>query len=74
MESELWLGSSPHIVYSPDLNPIEEVFSKVKSFLKANDILCLSTFSPRTLVSMGFHTVTVDDCVGYVTHCGYLYP
>ena len=59
--------------YSPDLNPIEEVFSKVKSFLRANDTVYLSTFSPQTLVSMAFNNVTTEDCIGFATHCGYLY-
>ncbi len=35
--------------YSPDLNPIEEVFSKVKSVLKANDDVYIHTFSPRSI-------------------------
>lgn len=60
--------------YSPDLDPIEEAFSKVKSFLKANDTVYLSTTSARTLVSMAFNTVTPEDCIGFVSHCGYLYP
>lgn len=59
--------------YSPDLNPIEEVFSKVKSFLRANDTVYLSTFSPQTLVSMAFNSITTDDCIGFVTRCGYLH-
>ena len=59
--------------YSPDLDPIEEAFSKVKSFLKANDTVYLSTTSARTLVSMAFNTVIPEDCIGFVSHCGYSY-
>ena len=40
--------------YSPDLNPIEEMFSKVKSYLKANDMLYLATMSPQLFVADGF--------------------
>ena len=34
--------------YSPDLNPIEEVFSKVKSFLRANDTVIIYILSSNT--------------------------
>ena len=44
--------------YSPELNPIEHVFSKVKAFLRANDAVYLSTHSPRTVVLMaGGHRI-----------------
>lgn len=49
--------------YSPDLNPIESVFSKVKSFVKAIDLVF--QFSPYTIVAMA---AIQDDCI----HCGYL--
>ena len=38
--------------YRPDLNPIELVFSKVKSFWKANYLVVQSTSSPHTIVSI----------------------
>lgn len=57
--------------YSPDLNPIEEVFSKVKRYLKANDMLYLATQSPRLFVADAFLTVTHEDCIGYIKHAGY---
>ena len=56
--------------YSPDLNPIEYTFSKVKSFVNAND--SVFQFSPRTIVSMAFNTVTQEDCFNYVQLCGYM--
>ena len=59
--------------YSPGLNPIEEEFSKVKSFLRANETVYLSTFSPQTLVSIAFNSITTDDCTGIATRCGYLH-
>ena len=34
--------------YSPDLNPIEEAFSKVKAYLKDNELVYQSTADPRT--------------------------
>ena len=40
--------------YSPDLNPIEEVFTKVKSYLKAAyDV----TSSPNLMITMVFYSV-----------------
>ena len=57
--------------YSPDFNPIEELFSKVKAFLKANELAYDVTTSPSLLITMGFCTVTTEDCIGYITHAGY---
>ena len=58
--------------YSPELNPIEHVFSKVKAFLKANDTVYLNTRFP-TLVTMAFCTITQHDCINYTRHSGYMY-
>ena len=57
--------------YSPDLNPIELAFSKVKAFLKANDTIFQATRAPRVLVASAFSTITQEDCAGYIHHCGY---
>ena len=59
--------------YSPELNPIENVFSKVKAFLRANDTVYLSTHSPCTVVLMAFCTITKDDCINYIRHSGYMH-
>ena len=59
--------------YSPDLNPVEEVFSQVKSYLKANESVYLSTSSPRCIISMAFNTVSQDHCINYIRHAGYLH-
>ena len=56
--------------YSPDLNPIELVFSKVKAFVKANELVF--QYLPRITVSMAFNTVTQQDCLHYMQHSGYL--
>lgn len=56
--------------YSPDLNPIELAFGKVKAFLKQNEKAYQSTSSPRALAS-AFTTVTQEDCLGYMQHSGY---
>ena len=57
--------------YSPDFNPIEELFSKVKAFLKANELAYDVITSPSLLITMAFCTVTTEDCIGYITHAGY---
>ena len=55
--------------YSPDFNPIEQAFAKLKAFLRATrprsfDDICdvmgraLALFRP-------------DECANYVRHCGY---
>ena len=58
--------------YTPDLMLLEEVFSKVKSFIRANEHIFLTTSSARLLVTMAFVSVTQDDCTGYIRHAGYI--
>lgn len=58
--------------YSPDLMPLEEVFSKVKYYLKENDNAYLATSQPELLVKMAFSTITQKDCIGYIRHAGYI--
>ena len=55
--------------YSPDLNPIEKLWSKVKAFLRK--------FKARTLdalpnaIQNAFHSVTISGCSGWFRFCGY---
>lgn len=53
--------------YSPDFNPIEEAFSKVKTSLKS---LSLNQFDIETLVLLAFQSITSNDCMGWISHCG----
>ena len=53
--------------YSPDFNPIEEVFSKVKTKLKSIDPEILDT---ETAVLPSFTTITPQDCRGWISHSG----
>jgi transposase len=55
--------------YSPDLNPIEPAWSKVKAHLRtlkarAWDVL-------ETGVGVALQTITAQDACGYFAHCGY---
>ena len=56
--------------YSPDFNAIEHTFSMVKSVLKANEAEW-SELDAETAVVAAFNTVTIQDCQGWITHCGY---
>lgn len=66
--AELWLLPS----YSPDLNPIEEAFSKVKALLRA----AAARTHEALLAAMwaALQAITPADARGYFTHCGYPAP
>ena len=58
-------GAIMHFIppYSPDLNPIEECFSKVKAYLKEHDkehSVIIEEF-----VLQAFCKITVSDCEGW---------
>ena len=55
--------------YSPDFNPIEKAFSKVKTILrkaKARSFEALVEATGRALCA-----VSERDAFGFFTHCGY---
>lgn len=58
--------------YSPDLMPLEEVFSKVKSVMKQNDSVFQVCCAPRAFLAMAFSFVSTKDCIGYIRHSGYI--
>ncbi len=65
---ELWFLPA----YSPDLNPIEEAFSKAKGILrkaKARTLEALFEATARALRAVG-----EEDARGFFGHCGYLMP
>jgi transposase len=55
--------------YSPDLNPIEEAFSKVKAFLRSAEPRTLDEHS--TAIWAALRTITPQDAVGWFAHAGY---
>ena len=57
--------------YSPDYNPLEESFAKVKAFLKENEVAYDVTDDPRLMIMMAFNSVTEGDCNRYIRHAGY---
>jgi transposase len=55
--------------YSPDFNPIEMAFAKLKAFLRAARP---RTFDEVTaLVAAALALFTPAECRNYVRHCGY---
>ena len=58
--------------YSPELMPLEEVFSTVKYFLKANNNAYLCTSSPEDMVKLDFSTITQGNYINYVQEAGYM--
>ena len=65
---QLWLLPS----YSPDLNPIEEAFSKVKQLLRKAKARTLEVLFGAT--AQALDAVSADDAHGYFEHCGYKMP
>ena len=57
--------------YSPDLNPVEGIFSQVKSIMKSNDRIFQVCSAPRALIAMAFSMVTKNDCIGHIKNSGY---
>ena len=58
--------------YSPDLNPVEEVFSEVKHWIKSNDIIFQSSQNPRVLLATAFSLVSQENCLSYIRDSGYI--
>lgn len=55
--------------YSPDYNPIENMWSKVKQWLRS---AAARTFEAlQRAVWAALDAVTPDDCRGFFAHCGY---
>ena len=60
--------------YSPDIMPIEECFSKVKSYIRANDplIQILSESEIKDMIISAFATITPNDCYSWIDNCTYM--
>ncbi len=58
--------------YSPDFSPIEETFSKVKSFLRRTGARTREELEEA--IGQALLTVTAQDAQGWFRHCGYLPP
>jgi transposase len=56
--------------YSPDFNPIENMWSKVKGTLRS--LAARSVESLHDAIATALATVTTSDCIGFFRHCGYI--
>lgn len=65
---ELWLLPS----YSPDFNPIEEAFSKVKNLIRKASARTLKALFEATAEAL--RAISKEDARGYFGHCGYGMP
>ncbi|GHV90121.1 hypothetical protein AGMMS50268_06240 [Spirochaetia bacterium] len=57
--------------YCPEFNPIEEMWSKLKAYLRK--VKARSSDNLLQAITDGFTTITEKDCLGWFSHAGYLY-
>ena len=55
--------------YSPDFQPIEGVFAKLKEFLRHAKARTAEALA--LAIAQGLATITAQDARGFFTHCGY---
>jgi transposase len=65
---QLWLLPS----YSPEMNPIEEAFSKVKNLIRKAKARTLEALFAATIEALGM--VSEEDALGFFEACGYKTP
>ncbi|MBV9230866.1 MAG: IS630 family transposase, partial [Chloroflexi bacterium] len=58
--------------YSPDLSPIEEAFSKLKTALRRTGARTRGALEEA--ITQALLTITSQDARGWFQHCGYLLP
>jgi transposase len=55
--------------YSPDLNPIEMMWSKIKALLRKAEARTHPDL--LTAIAQALHSITPQDAVNWFAHCGY---
>ena len=55
--------------YSPDYNPIENMWSKVKQFLRSAAARTQEALAQA--ITRALETISITDCRGFFRHCGY---
>jgi transposase len=55
--------------YSPDLNPIEEAFSKIKNIVRKAGARTREALVEA--IALAISALTLEDVAGWFTHCGY---
>ncbi len=66
-EKGCWLLYLPS--YSPDLNPIEQAFSKLKGLLRRAEARTRQAL--EAAIAEALQAITASDALGYFSHCGY---
>ncbi len=56
--------------YSPDLNPIEKMWSKLKAYLRKEEVRVASELPAA--IERGFLTIHPSDCIGWFRSCNYV--
>lgn len=56
--------------YSPELSPIENMWSKLKTYLKSKSPNTLGDY--HQFLAEGLSTITDDDCEAWFDHCRYM--
>ena len=56
--------------YSPDLNPIEKMWSKMNAFLRKQKVRAVDKLSDA--INDALKTISVSDCIGWFHSCGYM--
>ena len=57
--------------YSPDLNPIEETFASIKSYLMTHEDSIQSDNDLQEVMMHAFASVTAESCKAWFKDCGY---
>jgi transposase len=55
--------------YSPDLNPIEQVFAKLKTLLRKANARTIEAVTKA--IGKLFYEYTVEECANYLVNSGY---
>jgi transposase len=55
--------------YSPDLNPIEMMFAKIKALVRSAAPRCFDSLAKA--IGAALEAVTPDECAAYLRHAGY---
>ena len=56
--------------YSPDYNPIEEAFSKVKIVMKSMEVEMQALDDIDTIIYAAFSLISPDDCKAWIKQSG----
>ena len=69
-ESPVTLNRNTHLPpYSPDLNPIEQSFAKLKGLLRKTQARTLEAL--WSAVGSLLELFSASECERYIRHCGY---